>query len=157
MLDFLNRGNFDPAINKTYIALIPKVVHVSSVNDFRLISLCNVFYKLISKVLTNRLKLVLPLIISKHQSAFVPGRPQTIHWLHMKLSRGIRQGDPLFPYLFLLCAECLSSLITNAEMDGRISGVPVAVNGFRLSHLFFADDSLIFFRANFPHGQPCLA
>jgi hypothetical protein len=74
VLDFLNRGNFDPAINSTYIALIPKVAPVSSVNDFRPISLCNVLYKLISKVLANRLKVLLPSIISKHQSAFVPGR-----------------------------------------------------------------------------------
>jgi hypothetical protein len=49
VLDFLNRGNFDLAINSTYISLIPKVAPVSSVNDFRPISLCNVFYKLISK------------------------------------------------------------------------------------------------------------
>jgi len=64
-------------------------------------------------------------------------------------SQGIRQGDPLSPYLFLLCAECLSSLLANAEQDGRLSGIPVATNGFRLSHLFFADDSLIFCRASF--------
>lgn len=74
MLNFLNRGNFDPAINTTYIALISKVVPASSINPFRPISLCNVFYKLISKILTNQLKLVLPSIISKHQSAFVPRR-----------------------------------------------------------------------------------
>jgi hypothetical protein len=65
------------------------------------------------------------------------------------LTRGIRQGDPLSPYLFLLCPECLSSMLVNAERDGKISGIPIAANGFRLSHLFFADDSLLFCRANF--------
>jgi hypothetical protein len=63
-------------------------------------------------------------------------------------TRGIRQGDPLSPYLFLLCAEGLSSLLGKAEEEGLISGVPVAARGYKLSHLLFADDSLLFCRAN---------
>jgi hypothetical protein len=74
VLNFLNQGNFDPGINTTFIALVPKVSHASLVHNFLPISLCNVVYKLISKVLANRLKLVLPSIISKQQSAFVPRR-----------------------------------------------------------------------------------
>jgi hypothetical protein len=64
-------------------------------------------------------------------------------------TRGIRQGDPLSPYLFMLCAEGLSSLVRQAECNGLISGVPISKRGVKLSHLLFADDSLLFYRANF--------
>jgi len=62
------------SINETFITLILKMASVSTGVDFRPISLCNVMYKLVSKVLANRLKLVLSSITSQHQSTFVPGR-----------------------------------------------------------------------------------
>jgi hypothetical protein len=68
---FLNTGEMDTQINNTHIALIPKGQNPVSVNEFRPISLCNVIYKLISKVLANRLKVILPTIISCTQSAFI--------------------------------------------------------------------------------------
>jgi hypothetical protein len=63
-------------------------------------------------------------------------------------SRGLRQGDPMSPYLFLICAEVLSSLLFQAERKGVISGVPTSPKGPRISHLFFSDDSMIFCKAN---------
>jgi hypothetical protein len=63
-------------------------------------------------------------------------------------SRGIRQGDPLSPYLFLLCVEALSSMLSKVKSKGLITGMPTSKKGPRLSHLFFIDDSLLFCKAN---------
>ncbi|KAK9985868.1 hypothetical protein SO802_030819 [Lithocarpus litseifolius] len=68
---------------------------------------------------------------------------------HFFPSRGLRQGDPLSPYLFLLCAEGLSALIKVAVDKGVMSGLAMCRNGPKISHLFFADDSLIFCKASF--------
>lgn len=74
MLQFLNRGGLPEGINHTTIVLIPKVKNPQNIKEFRPISLCNVVYKLCSKVLANRLKGLLDEIISEEQSAFVPNR-----------------------------------------------------------------------------------
>jgi hypothetical protein len=47
-------------------------------------------------------------------------------------TRGIRQGDPISPYLFIICAEALSSLLYKAELDGTLSGVPTSKGGLEL-------------------------
>jgi len=222
VLEFLNGGRFDAGLNSTNIVLIPKVNSPSNPSDFWPISLCNVLYKIISKVLANRLKCFLPTIVSLEQSAFVPSRLisdnvlvafESLHsmssrmsgkkgfmalkldmskaydrlewdfleamlrklgfsqrWINLVMqcvrtvsysilingrphgsfvpSRGLRQGDPLSPYLFILCAEALSSLIKSAVSDGRISGIPISRRGIRIDNLFFADDSILFCGAN---------
>lgn len=63
-------------------------------------------------------------------------------------SRGIRQEDPLSPYLFLLCSKGLHALLDKAAREGLIRGISLCRNGPRLTHLFFADDSLLFCRAS---------
>ena len=63
---------------------------------------------------------------------------------NIKPSCGLRQGDPLSPYLFLICAMGLQSLLTKAEVEGHIRGVAICRNGPKISHLFFADDSVLF-------------
>uniref|UniRef100_A0A2N9FFZ2 Reverse transcriptase domain-containing protein n=1 Tax=Fagus sylvatica TaxID=28930 RepID=A0A2N9FFZ2_FAGSY len=221
VLTCLNSGQILKAINHTHITLIPKVQNPEEVVEFRPISLCNVIYKLISKVLANRLKILLPSIVFESQSAFIPGRLitdnilvafETLHhmqhqktgktgsmalkldmskaydrvewqylkgvmekmgfhnkWVtlmmecistvsysilvngephgYIKPSRGLRQGDPLSPYLFLLCAEGLHSLIQKEKISGALKGVSISRSGPKITHLFFADDSLLFCKA----------
>ena len=62
-------------------------------------------------------------------------------------SRGLRQGDPISPYLFLLCAEGLTALLRKKEAVGLIRGVAVSRLAPSIAHLFFVDDCIIFCRA----------
>lgn len=75
---------------------------------------------------------------------FGNGEPHGLFHPH----RGLQQGDPLSPYLFLLWAEGLHSLIQQAETNGSIHGVSLCKNDPKVSHLFFAYDSLLFCHAN---------
>jgi hypothetical protein len=207
-------------INDTSIVLIPKGNDPTELTDFRPISLCNVVYKIISKCIANRLRMILDEIINPEQSAFVPSRRITdnaiiafecaheiqrsngrrgdfcaykldlskvydrIDWgflkqVMMKLgfhskfvqwvmvcvttvhysvrfngvvlspfrpSRGLCQGDPLSPYLFLLVADCLSILVKSYERQGLISGIRMSRCGLGISNPLFADDSILFFK-----------
>lgn len=64
-----------------------------------------------------------------------------------KPTRRLRQGDPLSPYLFLLCAKGFTAVLAREERLGHITGFRVARGGPRVSHLFFADDSILFCKA----------
>ena len=63
-------------------------------------------------------------------------------------SCGIRQGDPLSPYIFILCSEVLSGLCNKAQEEGSLKGIRVARGSPRLNHLLFADDTMFFVRAH---------
>ncbi|GAU24354.1 hypothetical protein TSUD_49430 [Trifolium subterraneum] len=183
-------GHFPPDINDTNIALVAKVDRPESMKDLRPISLCNVVYKILSKVLANCLKCVLPKCISDSQAAFVPGRDildnalkafEVLHHMkyksrgkeglvalkldcvtsvnyHVLLNNdrvgpitplcGLRQGDPLSPYLYISCSEGLTSYLHNYESRGLLHGIRICRGSPSISHLLFADDSFLFCKAS---------
>ena len=85
-------------------------------------------------------------------SVLVIGKPKGL----IRPTRGIRQGDPLSPFLFLLCMEGLHSLISKVEREGAIHGFGLSKRSPKLIHLLFADDSLLFYRSNRSECQKVL-
>lgn len=83
-------------------------------------------------------------VSSVHYAILINGEPCG----HITPTRGIRQGDPLSPYLFHICTEVLSSMVTKANTEGLLTRVPTLKRGSKISHLFFADNSLLFWRFN---------
>ena len=63
-------------------------------------------------------------------------------------SRGLRQGDPLSPYLFLFVVDVLSRSLQRGMLSGLIKGIRIGRHCPTLSHLLFADDSLFFLKAD---------
>lgn len=184
-----------PSLNSTFIAMVPKEDNTITPDKFRPIALCNVIYKVITKVIENRLKPMLSMLISPEQSGYVKGRkildgiiltheiihslknskqacmilkidlskafdklswtyiqnminafgfaPMWVRWIHSLIStffsilingipsrpfspsRGIRQGDLLSPFLFVLMAEGLGRLIKHALLSQHLKGISI--------------------------------
>ena len=91
----------------------------------------------------NMIQMVMRCVQSVTFQVLLNGKPSRV----LKPSRGIRQGDPLSPLLFIICSEGLSALIRQATRKKEISGLKMGHAAPELTHLFFADDSLIFLRA----------
>ncbi|XP_042952180.1 uncharacterized protein LOC122289263 [Carya illinoinensis] len=214
--DFFRGTGLPRFYSTSYIVLIPKVQDPYNFDMFRPISLCNVIYKMFSKILVNRLASVLPRMISWEQGAFVPGRSifenitlaqEMVHALHRKTkggnvmlkidmakaydrvdwiflskvlrsfgfadracglvekcinspwfsimmngtykgffkpTRGLHQGDPLSPYLFIIMQEVLTRMLKDNFNQGRLAPFYILRGAPLVSHLLYADDLLIF-------------
>lgn len=211
---FHDTGKINKGVGSSFITLIPKVENPVGLGEYRPITLIGVISKVISKVLTNRLKTVMESVTYETQSAFLSGRyildgPMIIsevmswakrrdkelflfkidfekaydnvhwgflfsimkqmrfpdrwcEWIHGVLasasssvlvngsptfefscSKGIRQGDPISPFLFIIVMEALSSIIRKACRMGAFEGVRLPNNGPVLSHLLYADDAMV--------------
>ena len=86
------------------------------------------------------IQLVMNCISTTSYSILVNGEPKG----DIRPSRGIRQGDPLSPYLFLICSEGLNHQIQKAAKDDLVRGFSWCRSGPKITHLFFADDTLLF-------------
>lgn len=214
---FFRFGTMPREVNSALIVLIPKTYSPSSANHYRPISLCNIIYKVISKLLVAKLRPHLDKIISPSQSAFIPNRwiaenqvivqdvlhsfktrktkpglmaikldlqkaYDGVNWrfiqailLHLgfnetftnwilacisslsfevlvnkgkaecfKPSRGLRQGDPLSSYLFILGQEALSRLLDNELRCKNIDKIKTNISGSTITHVMYAVDIVLF-------------
>ncbi|KAL0291987.1 UNVERIFIED_CONTAM: Retrovirus-related Pol polyprotein from type-2 retrotransposable element R2DM [Sesamum radiatum] len=212
-------GRLLKQVNTTLISLIPKVSNPAVVAEFRPISCCNVLYKVITKILVQRMRGILDMLISPSQNAFVPGRAigdnillaqelfsgynqkhlpprcalkvdlrkayDTVEWDFLRAvlmlfgfpeqfiqwivvcvttpsfsvclngaphgffrgARGLRQGDPMSPFLFVLVMEVLTLILQQIEQNGGFS-FHWRCDRIQLFQLGFADDLLLFSKAD---------
>lgn len=214
MSEFYANGKLVKGSNSSFLTLIPKVACPQQLTHYRPISMIGCMYKILSKLLANRLSKVLKKVISPTQSGFLPGRSTSegilvanelvdevkrssssfvifkadiekafdsvscgylfaimrsmgfgetwIGWIReclrtvriavlvngsptneISMSRGLRQGDPLSPLSFLIAAKGLNGLIEVAKEAGMLKGVVVGREKTIITHLQYADDTLL--------------
>jgi len=217
--EFHANGIFPRGGNASFIVLIPKVKNPQALDEYRPISLIGCMYKIVAKILANRLKKIMSCIIDERQSAFIEGRhllqsalianevieeanrtqkpcivfkvdyekaydsvswdfllymlrrlgfcSKWIQWIEGCLKsasisilvngspshefipqRGLRQGDPLAPFLFNVVAEVLNGLMREAEKQNLFRGFQVGSNKVGISILQYADDTIFFGEAS---------
>ncbi|GJR84402.1 RNA-directed DNA polymerase, eukaryota, reverse transcriptase zinc-binding domain protein [Tanacetum coccineum] len=154
--EFFDTGKILRKINSTLIALVPKILTPMKVSDFRPIAFCNVIYKCISKILTDKIKRCLDKLVSKNQSAFIPNRHiqdniLLVHELfkgYFKGGRGLRQCDPMSPYLFTLVMEILTLIIRRKVDQNHKFQYHFGCKKLKITTVCFADDLLIFCHAD---------
>ncbi|KAL4322009.1 hypothetical protein AHAS_Ahas14G0167600 [Arachis hypogaea] len=215
VMAFFETARLPADSNITWVALAPKFVGAKEIKDLKPISMVGCVYKVISKLLTRRMRSVMLGLVGESQSAFVKGRKihdralitcETVQWLKQKkkasaiikfdfqkaydrvkwcfvdtvleklgfgrtwrswvrecvtsasisilvdgspskpfnMPRGLRQRDPLSPFLFVLVVDVLNRMIGEALRNGRISPLLVGRDNIELSHLQFADDTILF-------------
>ncbi|GKV03088.1 hypothetical protein SLEP1_g15456 [Rubroshorea leprosula] len=211
--DFHSNKKLVKGSNASFLVLIPKTENPQGVEEYRPISLIGCTYKILAKLLANRLNKALNSIIGENQSAFIEGRQLVdgvvvaneaidgarkrksrcfifkidfekaydkvslsfldymmermgfdIVWRgwiskclrsnmvsvlvngsatkEFSMTRELRQGDPLSPFLFLMVAEALNGLTSAAVAKGYFHGVKIGEGELEVSHLQFADDTL---------------
>ncbi|GJT11650.1 RNA-directed DNA polymerase, eukaryota, reverse transcriptase zinc-binding domain protein [Tanacetum coccineum] len=170
--ELFENGRILKEINSTLIALVPKIHTPQKVFDFRPIACCNVIYKCISKVITERIKGCLDKLVSRNQSAFIPNRhiqdnillaqelfkgydrktgPKRVALKvdiqkscgYFKGERGLRQGDPMSPYLFTLVMEILTLIIKRKVESNHGFQYHFGCKKLKITNVCFADDLLM--------------
>ncbi|XP_010474049.1 PREDICTED: uncharacterized protein LOC104753502 [Camelina sativa] len=126
---FFAKGFLPKGVNSTILALIPKKVSAQVMQDYRPISCCNVLYIVISKIIANRLKRVLPKFVSSNQSAFVKDRLLIENvLLATEIVLMAMQFPPMFIQWIMLCVTTASFSI---QVNGELAGFFCSSRGLR--------------------------